>query len=156
MAATVGSTQSIDLVHQFMDDLFIDRDYSRIADLREDFVQHDLVSGMEAHGHDELEEKRRMFDGAFSDLDRTNVLSFATGDGEYVCSVDTYRVTHDGEFMGIAPTDASVEVQGVTMSRIEDEQIAEMWNLLDFLGLMQQVGAVPSLDELASSSGRGT
>ena len=150
MATTAASTQSIDLIHQFMDDLFIDRDYGRIADLHEDFVLHDLVSGMEVHGHDEYEEIRRMFDAAFSDSEITHVLSFASEDGEYVCSVDTYQANHDGDFMGIAPTDASVEVQGVTMVRIENGQIAEMWTLLDYLGLLQQVGAVPSMDEVGA------
>jgi predicted ester cyclase len=155
MSATAVSTQSIDLVHQFMDDVLVNREYARISDLHDDFVQHDLVTGMEVHGHDEFEAKRRMFDGAFSDLELSNVLSFASDDGEYVCTVDTYRDTHDGEFMGIGPTDASVEVQGVTMVRIENGQIAEMWNLMNFFSLLQQIGAVPSLDELASSSGRG-
>ena len=150
MATTTDSTQNIDLVHQFMDDLFIDRDYGRIADLHDDFVQHDLVTGMEVHGHDELEERRRMFDAALSDLEITHVLSFASEDGEYVCSVDTYQATHAGDFMGVAPTDASVEVQGLTIYRIEDGQIAEMWNLLNLLGFLQQIGAVPPLDELAA------
>lgn len=150
MSATAVSTQSIDLVHQFMEDLFVDRDYGRIADLPEDFVLHDLVSGMDVHGHAEFEEKRRMFDAAFSDLKITNVLSFASDDGDYVCSVDTYQDTHDGELMGIAPTDASVEIQGVTLARIDDGQIAEMWTLTNFLGLLQQIGALPSMDELAA------
>jgi predicted ester cyclase len=155
MSATAVSTQSIDLVHQFMDDVLVNHEYDRIGDLHEDFVRHDLVSGMEVHGHDEFEAMRRMFDGAFSDLERTNVLSFASDDGEYVCTVDTYRDTHDGELMGIAPTGASVEVQGVVMVRIENGQIAEMWNLMNFLGLLQQIGVVPSLDELAASSSSG-
>jgi predicted ester cyclase len=133
-----------------MDDLFIDRDYSRIADLHRDFVQHDLVSGMDAHGHDEFEEKRRMFDAAFDVLERTNLLSFSDDEGEYVCSVDTYRVTHVGEFLGIAPTDTAVEVNGISIFRIQDGQIAEAWNLMDFMGLLQQIGAVPSMDELAA------
>lgn len=150
MATTAVSTRSIDLVHRFMDDVVVDRDYGRIADLSEDYLQHDLVRGMDVHGHDEFEEMRRMFDAAFSDTRRTNVLSFASEDGEYVCSVDTLRATHDGEFMGIAPTDASVEIQAVTMYRIQNDRIAEMWNLGNWLGLLQGIGAVPPLDELAA------
>ena len=99
MATTADSTQSVDLVHQFMEDLFIDRDYGRIADLHADFVQHDLARDMDVHGHDEFEAMRRRFDAGFSDLDITNILSFQSDDGEYVCSVDTYQDTHNGEFM---------------------------------------------------------
>jgi predicted ester cyclase len=133
-----------------MDDLFIDRDYGRIADLHEDFVQHDMVRARDVHGHDEFEEMRRTFDAGFSDLEITNILSFASDDGEYVCSVDTYQDTHDGDFMGVAPTDASVEINGAIMARIEDGKIAEMWTLVDTLSLLQQIGAIPSLDELAA------
>lgn len=150
MAVIADSTQSIDLVHQFMDDVIVDREYGRIADLHEEFVQHDLGRGTDVHGHDEFEALRRMFDAAFADTGRTSVLSFASGDGEYVCSVDTLQATHDGEFMGIASTDASVEIKAVTMYRIQNGQIAEMWNLGNWLGLLQQVGAVPPLDELAA------
>ncbi len=105
---------------------------------------------MDVHGHDEFEEMRRMFDTAFSDPRRTNVLSFASEDGEYVCSVDTLQATHDGEFVGIAPTGASIEIKAVTMYRIQNERIAEMWNLGDWFGLLQGIGAVPPLDELAA------
>ena len=150
MTATVASTRSTDLVHQFMDDVLVDRDYDRSADLSEDFVQHDLVRGMDVHGHDEFEDMRQMFDAAFSGPRRTNVLSFASEDGEYVCSVDTLQATHDGEFMGTAPTGASVEIQSVTVYRIQNEQIAEMWNRGNWIGLLQQIGAVPPLDELAA------
>lgn len=150
MAATAASTHSIELVHQFMDDVVVDRDYDRIADLSGDFVQHDLVRGMDVHGHDEFEEMRRMLDVAFSEPRRSNVLSFASGDGEYVCSVDMLQTIHDGEFMGVTPTGATVEIPAVTMYRIQDDQIAEMWNLGDWFGLLQQIGAVPPLDELAA------
>ena len=150
MATTAVSTQSIDLVHRFMDDVIVNRDYRRIADLAEDFVQHDIVRGVDVDSHEEFEELRRMFDAAFSGTRRTNVLSFASEGGEYVCSVDTLRATHDGEFMGIAPTDASVEIQAVTMYRIQNDRIAEMWNLGNWLGLLQGIGAVHPLDELAA------
>lgn len=150
MAVTATSTQSIDLVHQFMDDVIVDRKYDRIADLDEDFVQHDIVRGMDVHGHDEFEAMRRIFDEAFSDTRRTNVLSFASEGGDYVCSVDTLQATHDGEFMGIGPTEDAVEIQAVTMYRIKNEQITEMWNLGNWLGLLQQIGAVPPIEGLAA------
>ena len=127
MATTAVSTRSIDLVHRFMDDVVVDRDYGRIADLSEDFLQHDLVRGMDVHGHDEFEEMRRMFDAAFSDTRRTNVLSFASEDGEYVCSVDTLRATHDGEFMGIPSTGESGTSPGIMVHRYdEDGMVVEL------------------------------
>jgi steroid delta-isomerase-like uncharacterized protein len=53
------------------------------------------------------------------------------------------RGTHNGELMGVAPTGASIEVDAISIFRIEDGKIAEEWTVWDALGLLQQVGAVP-------------
>jgi steroid delta-isomerase-like uncharacterized protein len=52
--------------------------------------------------------------------------------------------THQGELMGIAPTGNQVTITGITIHRIEDTKIVEEWSNWDALGLMQQIGAVPS------------
>ncbi len=61
----------------------------------------------------------------------------------------TAHGTHDGEFMGLEPTGDQVSVSGMEMYRIEDEQIAEMWTSYDALGLFQELGVVPPLEDLA-------
>lgn len=151
MAVTTTSMQSIDIVNEFMDDVFNGREYGRIADLQsEDYVQHGTISGVEIHGNEESEEMIRMFHAAFSDLESTDVLTVAVDDGEYVCSVRRFTGTNDGEFMGHPPTDATVDVMGLSLYRMENGQIAERWNAVDFLGLLQQLDMVPSLDDLAA------
>jgi predicted ester cyclase len=55
--------------------------------------------------------------------------------------------THLGELMGIAPTGNQVRVAGMTISRIEEGKIAEEWEIYDALGMMQQLGAIPSPEE---------
>ena len=52
--------------------------------------------------------------------------------------------THHGELMGIAPTGSQVTITGITIHRIEDTKIVEEWSNWDALGVMQQIGAVPS------------
>ncbi|MFP9190820.1 ester cyclase [Natronosalvus vescus] len=91
-----------------------------------------------------------MFHAAFSDLEATEGIQFSDESGEYVCSAYTYRGTHDGDFMGIPPTDTEAEIQGLVINRIEDGRIAEAWVLADFLGLLQQVGVVPSMEDVAT------
>ena len=49
--------------------------------------------------------------------------------------------------MGIAPTGNQVRVDGMTISRIEDGKIVEEWDIYDALGMMQQLGAIPSPEE---------
>ena len=46
--------------------------------------------------------------------------------------------------MGIAPTNKQVTVTGMEVHRLVDGKIAEVWVEWDALGLMQQLGAIPS------------
>ena len=53
----------------------------------------------------------------------------------------SWRGTHKGEFMGIAPTGKQVTMTGITILRIEGGKIVEEWGEADNLGFMQQLGA---------------
>ena len=55
--------------------------------------------------------------------------------------------------MGIAPTGNQVRVDGMTISRIEDGKIVEEWEIYDALGMMQQLGAIPSPEEAQAYGG---
>jgi predicted ester cyclase len=57
----------------------------------------------------------------------------------------TVRGTHQGEFMGIAPTGKSITLTGILVSRFADDKVVEDWNNYDALGLMQQLGVIPSM-----------
>jgi predicted ester cyclase len=46
--------------------------------------------------------------------------------------------------MGIPPTGNRVNFRGISIYRIEGGQIAESWGVSDLLGMMQQLGTVPS------------
>jgi predicted ester cyclase len=48
------------------------------------------------------------------------------------------------KFVGVPASGASVEVKYIDIWRIENGPLAESWVRMDFLALMQQVGAVPS------------
>lgn len=54
-----------------------------------------------------------------------------------------WRGTHEGTFMGVAPTGRSVQFEGIVIWRIEKGKLAERWAQIDRLGLMQQLGVVP-------------
>jgi len=53
------------------------------------------------------------------------------------------RGTHNGEFMGVAPTGKKFTQAGITIFRIAGGKIVEGWVINDTLGLMQQLGAIP-------------
>lgn len=61
--------------------------------------------------------------------------------------VMTYKVftgTHTGNFLGIPPTGRVVRFEVMDIVRIADGQIVEHWGLVDQLGLLRQLGAVPT------------
>ena len=63
----------------------------------------------------------------------------------------TISGTHQGELMGIAPTNEQIEIKGITIHRIEGDKIAEEWERYDNLGIMQQLGVVPDEPEQGGS-----
>jgi steroid delta-isomerase-like uncharacterized protein len=104
--------------------------------LSPDFVIH---VPEEHRGVDGLLEMVDTFRSALPDLAVTVDHQFA--DGDYVASRFTVRGTHDGELLGAPPTGRPVAMTGITVSRCEDNRIAEEWELVDVAGLLQQVAA---------------
>jgi predicted ester cyclase len=53
--------------------------------------------------------------------------------------------THEGEFMGAAPTGNRIDVEVMTFLRFGPEgKIVERWNRMDEMGLMTQLGLMPA------------
>jgi steroid delta-isomerase-like uncharacterized protein len=65
--------------------------------------------------------------------------------GDKVVTRWTARGTHQGEFLGIAPTGKQVTVTGITISRHNGGKIVESWTEWDTQSLMQQLGGYPSI-----------
>jgi hypothetical protein len=64
-------------------------------------------------------------------------------EGDKVVVHFTFRGTHKGVFAGIPPTGKQVEMKGVQIARLVNEQIVEDWVIRDTMGLMQQLGVIP-------------
>ena len=53
--------------------------------------------------------------------------------------------THEGEFMGAAPTGNQIDVDAITLLRFGPEgKVVERWNRMDEVGLMTQLGLMPA------------
>jgi predicted ester cyclase len=55
----------------------------------------------------------------------------------------TLRGTHKGELMGIPPTGKTVDIEVIDILAVKDGKITDHWNLVDQLGLLKQLGALP-------------
>jgi len=64
-------------------------------------------------------------------------------EGDMVVARWRSRATHQGKYMGIAPTGKEVKFTGISFYRVEEGKIAESWTVEDQFGLMQQIGAIP-------------
>jgi steroid delta-isomerase-like uncharacterized protein len=88
------------------------------------------------------------FLAAFPDLRLTVEDSVAAGDK--VAARITFRATHRGEFQGIPPTGQQVTFSSIELNRMEGGKVAEHWVELDLLGLLQQLGAIPTPETAGS------
>ncbi len=68
----------------------------------------------------------------------------AAADGNTVAVRGTMGGTHEGDLMGIAPTGKRVAVQQTHWFRVADGKVAEHWAVRDDLGMMRQLGVMPS------------
>jgi predicted ester cyclase len=79
--------------------------------------------------------------------DVTSTIEDLIAEGDKVVARWRSRATHQGEYMGIAPTGKEVEFTGISVYRIEAGKIAQSWNIEDQLGLMRQIGAVAESEQ---------
>ncbi len=64
--------------------------------------------------------------------------------GDKVVTRWTAQGTHKGPLRGIPPSGNQVTWLGMAIYGLSDGKIAEVWGLNDALGIMQQIGAIPS------------
>lgn len=83
-----------------------------------------------------------MFRAAFPDLQVT--VEDLIAEGDQVVVKCTLRGTQQGEFQGLPPSGRPFRVNGLIRYRIVDGKIAEDEPAIDQLGMLQQLGALPT------------
>ncbi len=107
------------------------------------YVLHDPgIPGGELRGIESFKQQWvSMFRTAFPDLQLS--IEDQVAEGDKVVTRYTGRGTHQGELMGIPPTNNEAVVSGMIMSRVSGGRVEEEWNNFDALGMMQQLGVIP-------------
>lgn len=83
-----------------------------------------------------------MFYGAFPDLNHTVEETIAAGDKVVVRF--TLRGTYTGDLMGIPATGKPITIGAIAVFHVVNDKVAELRGQFDQMGLMQQIGAMPS------------
>ncbi len=94
-------------------------------------------------GHEGIKQSVAMFRTAFPDLRFT--IEDQVSEGDKVVIRYTVQGTHQGPLMGIAATGKRGTLTGIDIYRIADGKIEEAWSNWDTLGMLQQVGVIPSV-----------
>ncbi len=107
----------------------------------EDFVDHQAVPGL-PQGRDGFKALNGMFRVAMPDVWVT--VDDIITDGDKVAARWTSTGTHQGDLFGIPPTGNAVKITATVLYRTEDGRLAEGWISRDDLGLMRQLGVIPT------------
>jgi len=87
-----------------------------------------------------------MYRTAFPDLRMT--IEDMTAEGDRVVVRWTARGTNTGEMMGMPATGKYATVTGTFFNRLAADKIAEGWGNFDALGMLQQLGVIPTPEQV--------
>ncbi|MFQ5674713.1 MAG: ester cyclase [bacterium] len=124
----VQSQHDLDIVGELMDTNMIDHYYD--------------AQGLQ-QPKNAVEGFKKFFSGmlaAFPDIKA--VIHKQVAEGDNVVTHKTLHGTHKGEFRGIPPTGKKVSVDVIDIFRIADGKMVEHWTVIDWMGLLQQLGAI--------------
>jgi steroid delta-isomerase-like uncharacterized protein len=142
----MGGIQSMpsnaSIVRQFTDDVINKGDMDAAAKfVWEDVVEEVPLPG-QGPGLDGLKDALRSMRAGFSDLNFS--IKEQISEGDKVASRFEWTGTHTGAFLGVAATGKPVRVWGIVIDHLQDGKIKNTRIIMDILGLMVQLGAIPT------------
>lgn len=137
----MNAQQARELYERYLTRLYVQRDVESMTDFfAPDVVAQPLPAGIPA-GVPGLKLMARVWLESFSDIQFT-IHSFLY-DQDRVAVRLLVTGVHTGSFMGIAPTGRHVEITDHPHFRLHNGKVVEIWDQLDMLSLLQQLGALP-------------
>ena len=139
------------LVRRWFEELFNEAKLD-VADeiVTPDHVSHDTSTPEHLPGPEGERQLVNLVRGAFPDGRIT--IEDLVAEGDRVAVRWTFRGTHRGVFMGIAPTGKEVEMAAMDLLRIAGGKIAETWSNVDMMAMMRQLGAIPAPERSGQAS----
>lgn len=140
MATQLTPGEMKDAIQQFVDEVWNQKKYDLIYDSNhDDYVMHWSLGG--DVGVSGLEQFVRDVHQGFSDFKVE--IEFMVVEDDMIAIGASTSGTHDGDFMGIPPTNQYVESHAMWAERFEGEKTAETWASWDAFDTLRQIGAIP-------------
>jgi steroid delta-isomerase-like uncharacterized protein len=138
----MSTVENKNVIGMFIEDVLNQGRLERTDDLViEDFVELDPLPGQSA-GREGLKQVIREMRTSFPDMHWKTEEMIA--EGEKVSTRFTWTGTQRGPFLGIPATGRTIAVKGVVIDRLIAGKMVDSRILMDTLGLMQQLGAIPA------------
>src|SRR6266542_2984893 len=129
------------IVRGFHDQVFNERRVDRSDELfTADYIDHGALPA-QAPG---LAGAKRKWAGYIAGIDGSICTEDLVAEGDRVAPRSSVEATHQDELLGIPATGRRFRFNGVSIYRLAEGKIAEQWEQLDRLGLLQQLGALPA------------
>ncbi len=126
------------LVETLVKTVFQKHDFSKLDEImRDDYIQHNQATPPGKAGF------RQFFEQIFKGVpDFSYTLKKIVAEGDIVMIYCTTTGTHQGEWLGIPATGNKLNFDVVDVFRIENEKIAEHWDVADTMKMAIQLGRV--------------
>jgi predicted ester cyclase len=133
-------------VSRFVDDVIGTGDAEVISKTIDELVEPDVLIHMpmpiQATGAQALKQVWAMLLRGLPDVHVT--VEELIAEGDKVVNRNTVTGTHQGEYMGLAPTGKSITYNEIFIFRFANGRIAEMWGVVDVFSQMKQLGVIPA------------
>jgi steroid delta-isomerase-like uncharacterized protein len=106
------------------------------------YRRHQPNMVMPVESEKDLEQLIGMYRAGVPDLDIR--IQHIVGEGDWIYTRVICKGTHTGELAGIPPTGKSLEFTASDIFQMADGKVVESWHNVDDLGLLQQIGVIPS------------
>ena len=140
--ALVSPDDNKAIIRTYVETIFNQQQVDRAGELvASDFVDHAALPG-QAPGLEGAKQKWAMYLAGIPDLRVT--IEELVAEGDKVAVRRSYADTDRGELLGIPPSGKQLRIGGISIFRLTEGKIAEHWEQLDRLALMQQLGVIPA------------
>lgn len=131
------------LIKRFYEDVIGGGQIDLVDELTtDDLVDHEQGLPGQPPGREGVKFFINAMRGAFPDI-RLKAIEPTLADGGLEAAHVVLTGTHQGELMGVAATNRTVEFESIDIIRVEGGRVAEHWGVTDTMTLMQQIGAIP-------------
>lgn len=133
--------ESRKIINYFIEEVINNKNLDAANEIvSEDFIEHIPFPG-QGPGREGLKVALNSMFTGFPDMKWT--VQEQITEGEKVVTRFTWAGTHQGEFMGIPPTNKQVEVWGVVIDVVRNKLFSESRIIMDNIGLLKQLGVMP-------------